>query len=170
MRTLLAVVVTGAVLHAHAAAQPAVPAGHKERTKMLVHVTQGPEDPTRAALAFLVARTAIDEGDAVTLFLAGDAVQLMRDGVLDSLAGFGTGKLRESFDAIVKGGGRSISQACRARPAASPSTISRESQPSSRRRARCCASPESTIGCSPIESRETATGFGPRATRSCGAD
>ena len=73
---------------------------------MLVHVTQGPENPTRAALAFLVAKTAIDEGDAVTLFLAGDAVQLMRDGVLDSLSGLGTGKLRDSFDAIVKGGGR----------------------------------------------------------------
>jgi uncharacterized protein len=30
----------------------------------------------------------------------------MRDGVLDSLSGLGTGKLRDSFDAIVKGGGR----------------------------------------------------------------
>jgi predicted peroxiredoxin len=73
---------------------------------MLVHVTQGPENPTRAALAFLVAKTAIDEGDAVTLFLAGDAVQLMRDGVLDNLSGLGTGRLRELFDGIVKGGGR----------------------------------------------------------------
>jgi predicted peroxiredoxin len=59
-----------------------------------------------AALAFLVAKTAIDEGDAVTLFLAGDAVQLMRDGVLDNLSGLGTGRLRDLFDAIVKGGGR----------------------------------------------------------------
>ena len=73
---------------------------------MLVHITHGPENPTRAALAFLVAKTAIDEGDAVTLFLAGDAVQLMRDSVLDNLSGLGTGKLREMFDAIVKGGGR----------------------------------------------------------------
>jgi uncharacterized protein len=58
------------------------------------------------ARAFLVAKTAIDEGDAVTLFLAGDAVQLMRDGVLDNLSGLGTGKLRDLFDAIAKGGGR----------------------------------------------------------------
>ena len=74
--------------------------------KILVHLTHGPEHPTRAALAFLIAKTAIDEGHSVTLFLAGDAVQLIRDGVLDNLSGLGTGKLRESFDAIVAGGGR----------------------------------------------------------------
>lgn len=74
--------------------------------KLLVHVTQGPENPTRAALAFLVARTAVEEGNTVTLFLAGDAVQLVRDPVLDNLAGLGTGKLREHYDAIVKGGGK----------------------------------------------------------------
>jgi len=76
------------------------------KTRILIHVTHGPEQPTRAALAFLVARTALDEGHAVTLFLAGDAVQLIRDPVLDALAGLGTGRLREHFDAIVKGGGR----------------------------------------------------------------
>lgn len=74
--------------------------------KILVHATHGPEHPTRAALAFLVAKAAIDEGHAVTLFLAGDAVQLIRDAVLDNLAGLGTGKLRETYDAIVAAGGR----------------------------------------------------------------
>ena len=73
---------------------------------ILVHATHGPEHPTRAALAFLVAKTAIDEGHSVSLFLAGDAVQLIRDAVLDNLTGLGTGKLRELFDAIVAGGGR----------------------------------------------------------------
>jgi predicted peroxiredoxin len=107
MRTALAaVVLVTALWPAHTAAQSASPPVHKERTKVLVHVTQGPENPTRAALAYLVAKTAIDEGDAVTLFLAGDAVQSMRDTVLDNLSGLGTGKLRDSFDAIVKGGGR----------------------------------------------------------------
>ena len=75
-------------------------------SKILVHVTHGPEQPTRAALAFLVAKTAIDEGHSVSMFLAGDAVQLMRDAVLDNLAGLGTGKLRELYDAVVAGGGR----------------------------------------------------------------
>lgn len=75
-------------------------------SNILVHVTHGPEDPTRAALAFLVAKAAIDEGHSVSMFLAGDAVQLIRDAALDNLAGLGTGKLREHYDAIVAGGGR----------------------------------------------------------------
>lgn len=74
--------------------------------KILVHVTQGPENPTRAALAFLVAKSALDEGHSVTLFLAGDAAQLIRDPVIDALAGLGTGRLREHFDALVAGGAR----------------------------------------------------------------
>jgi uncharacterized protein len=74
--------------------------------KLLVHVTTGPENPTKAALAFLVARAAIDEGHEVSMFLAGDSVQLLRDGVIDSLVGLGTGNLRESYDAVVAAGTR----------------------------------------------------------------
>ncbi len=73
---------------------------------LLVHITSGPEAPTRAALGLLVARAAIEEGHEVSVFLAGDAVQLIRDAVLDSLSGLGTGSLRESFDAIAAGGAR----------------------------------------------------------------
>jgi uncharacterized protein len=73
--------------------------------KILVHVTCGPDDPTRAALAFLVARSALEQGHEVTMFLAGDAVQLLRDPVLDALHGVGTGALREHYDAIVGLGG-----------------------------------------------------------------
>ena len=69
--------------------------------KLLVHVTHGPEAPTRAALAFLVAKAAVDEGHEVSMFLAGDSVQLVREAVLDALAGLGTGALREHFDALV---------------------------------------------------------------------
>jgi predicted peroxiredoxin len=53
-----------------------------------------------------MAKTAIEEGHSVTLFLAGDAVQLFRNEVLDNLTGLGTGKLRDHYDAIVKGGGK----------------------------------------------------------------
>ena len=74
--------------------------------KLLVHITCGPENPTRAALAFLVAKTALEEGHEVSLFLAADGVQLLRDAVLDTLTGLGTGSLRDSYDAIVAGGGR----------------------------------------------------------------
>jgi predicted peroxiredoxin len=72
--------------------------------KLLVHVTCGPESPTKAALAFLVAKAAVDEGHEVSMFLAGDGVQLLRDSVLDSLTGLGTGSLRESYDAVVAAG------------------------------------------------------------------
>ena len=41
---------------------------------------------------------------AAAVFLAGDSVQLLRDGVLDSLVGLGTGSLRESYDAVVASG------------------------------------------------------------------
>ena len=75
-------------------------------SKLLIHITRGPEDPTRAALAFLVGRAAVEEGHEVSLFLAGDAVQLLREPVLDSLVGLGTGSLRESHDALVAGGAR----------------------------------------------------------------
>jgi predicted peroxiredoxin len=89
-----------------AARQEARVSNTGSKPSILVHVTHGPEQPTRAALAFLVARTAQEEGHKVTLFLAGDAVQLLRDAVLDGTAGVGTGRLRDHYDAIVKGGGR----------------------------------------------------------------
>ena len=74
--------------------------------KILIHLTSGPESPTRAALGFLVAKAAVEEGHEVVLFLAGDSVQLLRASVLDSLVGLGTGSLRESYDAVVASGAR----------------------------------------------------------------
>ena len=73
---------------------------------MLINLTHGPEHPTRAALGFLVARAALEDGHDVSLFLAGDAVQLLREPVLDHLVGLGTGSLRESYDALRAGGAR----------------------------------------------------------------
>ncbi len=74
--------------------------------KILVHITHGPEHPTRAALGFAVAKAAQDEGHSVSIFLAGYAVQLIREAVLQNLAGLGTGNLRELYDGIITGGGR----------------------------------------------------------------
>ena len=74
-----------------------------KKIKLLVHITQGPENPTRAALGFLVAKTAIEDGHIVSLFLAGDAVRLLQDSVLNTLTGVGTGKLSEHYQIIVKG-------------------------------------------------------------------
>jgi predicted peroxiredoxin len=71
---------------------------------LLVHITHGPEAPTRAALGFLVARAAQQAGHEVSIFLAGDAVQLVRAGVRNSLSGLGTGPLAETVPAVVDGG------------------------------------------------------------------
>lgn len=74
--------------------------------RILVHITHGPEHPTRAALGFAVAYAAVEQGHEVSVFLAGDAVQLIRAGVIDNLAGLGTGNLRELLDGAVAGGAR----------------------------------------------------------------
>jgi predicted peroxiredoxin len=70
---------------------------------ILVHITTGPENPSKVALGLLVAKTALGDGHSVTVFLAADAVQVIRDASLDSVQGVGTGSAREHFDAIVAG-------------------------------------------------------------------
>lgn len=75
-------------------------------TSILVHLTTGGENSTRAALAFLLARTAAAEGHEVTLFLAGDAVSLLRDATMDATVGVGTGSIREHYTALAEAGVR----------------------------------------------------------------
>jgi predicted peroxiredoxin len=65
--------------------------------RLFVNLASGPEDPTRAALAFLVARTALEEGHDVRLFLAGDAVQLARPETAEAVYGIDTGSLAEHW-------------------------------------------------------------------------
>jgi predicted peroxiredoxin len=77
-----------------------------DMAKFLIHVTCGVENPSKAALAFLVAKTALDEKHEVTMFLAGDAAQLLRPAVVENLAGLGTGALKAHIDAIAAGGGK----------------------------------------------------------------
>lgn len=72
--------------------------------KLLVHLATGPEHPTRAALAFLVARTAAEEGHEVRLFLAGDAVSLAREETAQAVHGVGTGHLSEHWAAAAAAG------------------------------------------------------------------
>lgn len=74
--------------------------------KLLVHVTHGSEAPTRAALGFLVAKAAADAGHEVVMFLAGDAAVLVRDQVVDSLEGIGTGALSDTMAGVVDAGVR----------------------------------------------------------------
>jgi predicted peroxiredoxin len=73
---------------------------------LLVHITCDPENPTKATLAFFVAAAAVEAGHEVHVFLAGDAVQLLREPVRNALVGLGTGALNEHYLKIIAGGGR----------------------------------------------------------------
>lgn len=70
----------------------------------LVHIHTGPDNPTKAALGFIVALTAMNEGHHIDLFLAGDGASLITDDALSSVEGVGTGKLQDHFDALMAGG------------------------------------------------------------------
>jgi predicted peroxiredoxin len=72
--------------------------------RLLVHIATGPENPTRAALGLLVARTALTAGHAVDVFIAGDGVGILRPETLEAGHGIGTGPFREHVDALVAGG------------------------------------------------------------------
>ncbi|NIJ53822.1 DsrE family protein [Dyadobacter arcticus] len=98
----LFLVFTATVVCAQSVSNPS----NTPKMKFLIHVTQSTENPTVAALAFLVAKTALEEGHSVSIFLAGDAVKLLQESTLNTLTGLGTGKLREHYDAIVKQNGR----------------------------------------------------------------
>lgn len=72
--------------------------------RLLVHIVTGPENPTRAALGLLVARTALEAGHDVDVFIAGDGVAILRPETLDAGHGIGTGAFREHIDALAGGG------------------------------------------------------------------
>lgn len=54
----------------------------------------------------MVAKTALEEGHQVNLFLAGDAVLLLKDEVLNAVTGLGTGKLSDHYKVVVEKGGK----------------------------------------------------------------
>jgi len=72
--------------------------------RMLVHSATGPENPTRAALALLIARTAVDEGHEVQVFLAGDGVHLADEDKAAATNGLGTGAVAEHLAALKEAG------------------------------------------------------------------
>jgi uncharacterized protein len=98
---------------------------------LLVHIATGPENATRAALGLLVAKSGLAAGHEVDVFLAGDAVALLRDETLDALHGIGTGSLREHHDALVAGGARLFASgmSAKARGIAPDTLTSRGIQP-----------------------------------------
>ena len=75
-------------------------------SKLLVHVVTGPENPTRAALGFLVAKAASAAGHEVILFLAASGVQFLRDETMDASSLDLTGSIREHWTALAASGVR----------------------------------------------------------------
>jgi uncharacterized protein len=75
--------------------------------RILVHSATGPENPTRAALGLLIARTAVEEGHEVQVFLAGDSVHLANEEKAAETNGLGTGAVAEHLAAL-KGSGMTI--------------------------------------------------------------
>ena len=104
MKSLASLLLVLLPIGATALAQDAAAPPAKQR--FLIQVTTGQADPTKSALAFLVAKTALEEGHAVDVFLAGDAVLLLKDDVMTSVNGLGTGKLADHYKTIVEKGGR----------------------------------------------------------------
>jgi predicted peroxiredoxin len=80
--------------------------GAASAKKFLVHIHTGPENPTKAALGFLVALTAKKQGHSVGLFLAGDAAYLITDTALRTVQGLGTGSLAAHFGELSAAGVR----------------------------------------------------------------
>lgn len=74
--------------------------------KVMVQIVSGPERGTRAALGFLIAKGALDEGHDVTVFLVADGVQFVNRAVTDAIAALAGGQLTDTVDALKKGGAK----------------------------------------------------------------
>ena len=57
--------------------------------KVLIKSAWGSDDPTKAAFAFLHANAVAAEGDEVRVFLLGEAVNLMKDEVMNAVTPVG---------------------------------------------------------------------------------
>jgi len=69
--------------------------------RILLIATHGSEDPTRAGLAFLFAKGAVEEGHQPEMILAGDAAVLARQTVAENIIPVGLPPLTDAwFDAM----------------------------------------------------------------------
>jgi predicted peroxiredoxin len=72
--------------------------------RLLIISTHGSEDPTRAGLAFFMAKGAVEGGHKPELVLAGDAAVLARKPVADSVLPMGIPPLKELIQFAVENG------------------------------------------------------------------
>ncbi len=63
--------------------------------KFFINGTYGSDDPTRATLAFLQAKGAVEAGHEVKIALSGDAVVLLDSTVAENVLGMGLPPLKD---------------------------------------------------------------------------
>jgi predicted peroxiredoxin len=66
--------------------------------------TFGSDDPTRASMPIIGASGALDRGHEPWILFMGEAVLLMKDGVVDALQGVGFPPLRQVMDKMIANG------------------------------------------------------------------
>ncbi len=69
--------------------------------KIFVMSSNGSENPTKASLALLMAKAAVEEGHEVKVALVGDAAVNIRDVVAGSIQGVGLPAYKDLMDFLV---------------------------------------------------------------------
>ena len=72
--------------------------------KVIVSVTSGTEDPTRATLGILAAKQAMDQGHEVTVWLQGEGAVLANKRVYPTVVGVNMPPLKDAMEALVAAG------------------------------------------------------------------
>ena len=70
--------------------------------KVLIKSAWGSDDPTKAAFAFLHANAFAEAGHEVQIFLLGEAVNLMRNAVMNSVVPVGWPPLAETIPQTIE--------------------------------------------------------------------
>ena len=74
--------------------------------KLLVHIITGVENPSRSVLGFLVAKSAIEDGNDVTIFCAGDGVTSLHEITTNEMQGVGLGTLADHLSVLKEKGAK----------------------------------------------------------------
>jgi hypothetical protein len=69
--------------------------------KVFIMSTHGSEDPTRATLALVLAKAAVEEGHEVDIALAGDAGVNIRETVIENIHGMGFPPYKELMGSLI---------------------------------------------------------------------
>lgn len=69
--------------------------------KIMITVTSGTDDPTRATLGILAAKAAVEQGHEVTVWLQGEAVTLANHNVYLSIVGVNMPAMQEAIEFLI---------------------------------------------------------------------